>query len=84
MIEKLNAIWEDRRNITPSYATIERPKVLDIYKLLPRTNCKECGVPTCMAYAAGLVEGNLTLEGCPQLQDEAWAASLGSLRGMAL
>jgi len=40
---------------------------IDIYKLLPRTNCKECGVDNCMAFATKLVNREVTLEQCPPL-----------------
>ncbi|HAF17121.1 MAG: acetyl-CoA decarbonylase/synthase complex subunit gamma [Thermacetogeniaceae bacterium] len=44
---------------------------LAIFKLLPKTNCKECGVPTCMAFAMALASGKATLDQCPYISDEA-------------
>ncbi len=44
---------------------------LAIFKLLPKTNCKECGVPTCMAFAMALASGKATLDQCPYVSDEA-------------
>jgi ArsR family metal-binding transcriptional regulator len=84
LIRKINSIWERREEIEPSYTSYEKPKVLDIYKLLPRTNCKECGVPTCMAFAARLSEGKAALEECPELLDEKSAECVGTLRDMGL
>ena len=83
-VEWINSIWDDRESIEPSYATFEKPKVLDIYKLLPRTNCKECGAPTCMALADMLAKDNKTLEECPPLNDEECADKLTLLRDMGL
>jgi len=40
---------------------------IDVYKLLPRTNCKECGEPNCMAFAAKLVNREISLEDCPPI-----------------
>jgi len=40
---------------------------IDVYKLLPRTNCKECGEENCMAFAAKLVNREVKLEECPPL-----------------
>ncbi|HLE74881.1 MAG TPA: acetyl-CoA decarbonylase/synthase complex subunit gamma, partial [Candidatus Bathyarchaeia archaeon] len=40
---------------------------IDVYKLLPKTNCKECGQENCMAFAAKLVNREVTLEQCPPL-----------------
>jgi 4Fe-4S ferredoxin len=45
--------------------------MLDIYKLLPKTNCKKCGYATCMAYAAALREGRTTVECCSPLLEAA-------------
>lgn len=44
---------------------------LAIFKLLPKTNCKECGFPTCMAFAMALASGKTALEQCPHVSDEA-------------
>ncbi len=41
--------------------------VVEILKYLPRTNCKECGEMTCMAFAARLVKKDISLEACPPL-----------------
>jgi len=84
LVDRINAIWEDRENLEPSYATWEKPKVLDLLKLLPGTNCKECGVPTCMAYAAKLAEGKISLEDCPRLGEEDCAEQLTRLRDLGL
>ena len=83
-IEWINSVWEDRKNIEPSYATFEKPRVLDIYKLLPRTNCKECGAPTCMAFADLLAKDKKTLSECTALKDEECADELTLLRDMGL
>lgn len=44
---------------------------LDIFKLLPRTNCGDCGVPTCMAFAMKLAQKKAELGECPHASDEA-------------
>jgi len=44
---------------------------LQIFKLLPRTNCGECGIPTCMAFAMKLAAKNADLAACPYASDEA-------------
>jgi len=40
---------------------------IDVYMLLPRTNCKECGEPNCIAFAAKLVNREISLEKCPPI-----------------
>jgi acetyl-CoA decarbonylase/synthase complex subunit gamma len=46
-------------------------KALDIYKLLPRKNCKECGEPTCLTFAMKLAGGKGEVEKCPYLDENA-------------
>ena len=43
---------------------------IDVYKLLPRTNCKECGEENCMAFATKLVNKEIRLDQCTPLLDE--------------
>mmetsp|Transcript_22490 Transcript_22490/g.10822 ORF Transcript_22490/g.10822 Transcript_22490/m.10822 type:complete len:447 (+) Transcript_22490:6374-7714(+) len=43
---------------------------IQIFKLLPQTNCKECGVPTCLAFAMNLASGKAELDSCPYVSDE--------------
>jgi acetyl-CoA decarbonylase/synthase complex subunit gamma len=44
---------------------------LQIYKLLPKTNCKDCGFPTCLAFAMKLAAQQVDLDACPWVSDEA-------------
>lgn len=44
---------------------------IQIYKLLPKTNCGECGVPTCLAFAMNLAAGKADLSSCPYISEEA-------------
>jgi len=46
---------------------------LEIYKQLPKTNCKDCGHPTCLAFAMALASGKASLDACPHVSDEARA-----------
>lgn len=47
---------------------------LDIYKLLPKTNCKDCGFATCLAFAMALAQKKSSLDKCPHVTAEAKAA----------
>jgi acetyl-CoA decarbonylase/synthase complex subunit gamma len=44
---------------------------IEIFKLLPKTNCGECGVPTCLAFAMNLAAGKAELSSCPYISEEA-------------
>jgi acetyl-CoA decarbonylase/synthase complex subunit gamma len=46
---------------------------LEIYKLLPQTNCKDCGYPTCLAFAMKLAAKQASLDDCPHVSEEAKA-----------
>ncbi len=46
---------------------------IEIFKLLPKTNCGECGVPTCLAFAMNLAAGKAELAKCPKVSEEAKA-----------
>ena len=67
---EINEAWENRDNIQPSCEGAPKPMVIEILKLLPRTNCKECGAPTCMVFAARMAEGVKGSEDCPTLGAE--------------
>ena len=44
---------------------------IQIFKLLPKTNCKKCGFPTCLAFAMKLAQGGVELSACPDVSEEA-------------
>ncbi len=46
-------------------------KGLDIFKLSPKKNCKECGVPTCMAFCMKVAQGSVSIDKCPYFSQEA-------------
>jgi acetyl-CoA decarbonylase/synthase complex subunit gamma len=51
---------------------------LEIYKHLPKTNCGDCGVPTCLAFAMKLAQKQTSLDKCPHVTDQAKAALDGA------
>jgi ArsR family metal-binding transcriptional regulator len=69
VIELVNRVWEEHEHITPRLKERKLPTVYEIYKLLPGTNCKECGYPTCLACAADMRNGVISLEECPLLSN---------------
>jgi hypothetical protein len=50
---------------------MQQPSVLDIIKYLPKTNCRDCGFPACMAFAAMILQGQAELSQCPYISPEA-------------
>ena len=55
---------------------------MEVYKLLPGTNCKQCGQPTCYTFALKLTLGQIELTDCPVLQEPACARQWAQLQGM--
>ncbi len=78
----LNQAWARRDEIQPRHEGRLVPRPLDVYELLPRTNCQACGETTCMAFAFGLLESRHRPELCPPLADLTFAAQLRALRDM--
>lgn len=66
--QQINETWERRHEIQPSTSVPRPPRPLDLLRLLPRTNCGQCGVPTCMVFALGLAEGGRDPAQCPPLE----------------
>jgi len=67
---EINETWERRDEIEPSWESAPRPVVMEIFKLLPRTNCRECGLPTCLVFAVQASEGVKDQDDCPPLGRE--------------
>jgi acetyl-CoA decarbonylase/synthase complex subunit gamma len=63
----------------PRKKTIREISPIDVYRLLPRTNCGECGEANCMAFATRLVNGEYQIKACSPLLKEEHAASLAAL-----
>ena len=64
---EINAAWENRNRIVPSYEGAPKPKLVEILKMLPKTNCRTCGEPTCMVFAVRMAEGVKNPDDCPPM-----------------
>ena len=63
----INETYEKRDQIEPNYSMTAELKALDIFKLLPGTNCKKCGELTCLAFAVKLVGRDTEIRKCDPL-----------------
>ena len=70
LVEAINATWDHRHELVAATGARRAPRPLDIWALLPQSNCRECGEATCMAFAFGLAQGKRELAECPPLQVE--------------
>ncbi|MHB1015952.1 MAG: (Fe-S)-binding protein [Desulfurivibrionaceae bacterium] len=64
---EINTAWKNRGEITPKYSAAPWPKPADILSLLPKTDCGQCGLSTCIAFASMVAEGGKDAEDCPAL-----------------
>ncbi len=71
----LNETHANREKIIPTYTSRSMPSPLDIFKLLPGKNCKECGEPTCMAFVMKIVNNDADWTECPLLSRKEFEAN---------
>jgi DNA-binding CsgD family transcriptional regulator/ArsR family metal-binding transcriptional regulator len=65
LIRFLNDIYVRRHEIVPNHRRYRPVSVVEIYRLLPRTNCGDCGYPTCLSFAGALRQGRTAPDQCP-------------------
>jgi ArsR family metal-binding transcriptional regulator len=82
LVELVNATWARRDQLAPDSTTHPRLQPLEIYPLLPRTNCKACGAETCFAFALKLVAAQTELARCTSLDAAEFAAQRARLAAM--
>jgi ArsR family metal-binding transcriptional regulator len=70
LVDLVNQTWERRDELEPDTSTHERRQPLELYHLLPRTNCKRCGEETCFAFALKLAAAQAQLVDCPLLYED--------------
>ena len=64
---EINSVWEQRAEIVPSFESARSPSFIEVLKLLPKTNCRECNEATCIVFATRVIEGVKDHNNCPQL-----------------
>jgi len=79
LIAQINDVWARRGEITPRIEKRRRLTPMDVYRLLPKTNCQACGEPTCFIFATKLVAGLVKLRDCALLQDPEYAEQWAKL-----
>jgi ArsR family metal-binding transcriptional regulator len=84
IIDLVNRTWERRAEITPDTTTRQRPTPMAIYKLLPNTNCKKCGEPTCYSFALKLTASQKKIADCPPLFEPQNAEKLTALENIVI
>jgi ArsR family metal-binding transcriptional regulator len=80
--DAINATWEHRHALKPVTQRRLPPGPLDVYPVLPQTNCKQCGEATCMAFAVGLLQQRRQPGECLPLNDPVFTERLAALEAM--
>ena len=64
---QINEAWGRRDQIEPTHGVAPKPRILEILKLLPKTNCRECGQPTCTVFSLLVAQGAKIPNDCHHL-----------------
>ncbi|MFN3504689.1 MAG: (Fe-S)-binding protein [Caldimicrobium sp.] len=68
LLEIFLELFQKKDELTPDFNPIKRPPALEIYKGLPKTNCKECGEISCLAFAIKLSMAEVEVSQCPYIK----------------
>ena len=84
LIDLVNRTWERRAEIKPDKTTHQRPTPMAIFKLLPQTNCKECGDQTCYNFALKLATAQKKLADCPTIEQAQYTDKRSELEAIII
>jgi ArsR family metal-binding transcriptional regulator len=70
LVDAFNATWTHRHELISVNTARRALRLLDVWSLLPQTNCKQCGEATCMAFAAALLQHRRILSDCLPPKDD--------------
>jgi len=83
LVDAINKTWEHREDLVAVTARRNTPRPLDVWSLLPQTNCKQCGEATCMAFAVALIQHSRTPDECvPLMGNEELVGQRAALEAM--
>lgn len=78
----VNNTYEKKDIIEPLHEMREKPTTLEVYKYLPKLNCKKCGEATCLAFASKLLSGTQTIKKCRPIYEEDNKENLDKMQDM--
>jgi len=71
----INDTYKRKSEITPNYKGRKQLGLLQVYSMLPKKNCKKCGEPSCMAFAAKLSKFEAEIDDCPLFNEKEYSES---------
>ncbi|WP_353107052.1 (Fe-S)-binding protein [Acetoanaerobium noterae] len=83
VMELVNSTYDSMSNITPLYERRANPSTIEVYKYLPKTNCKSCGCATCLSFAAKMIAGEYKINHCKTIFIEGYEEQKEKLLDMA-
>ena len=84
MIDLVNRTWERARRDHSQLGNAPAPGSMALYKLLPQTNCHQCGERSCFYFALKLVTSQKHLADCPALLDPQYAEQAAALNELVI
>jgi ArsR family metal-binding transcriptional regulator len=82
LVDAINATWDNRAELVAATVARRAPRPLDVWALLPQTNCRECGESTCMAFAFALLQQQRAVPECPVLTTAPFADRRATLEAV--
>ncbi len=82
--DAINTMWEHRHELVAVPTRRRVPRPLDVWSLLPQTNCKQCGEPTCFTFAFQLAASQKKIANCPPLFEPSSAEKLVALQAIVI
>jgi ArsR family metal-binding transcriptional regulator len=82
--EMINETYQNREKIEPDYTTAKELKSSDVLKLLPGTNCRECGERSCFSFSFKLIRHEVEISKCKPLFSREYQVKRESLSGLLL
>lgn len=71
LVDAINATWAQRTELVAVTQVRRAPRPMDVWTLLPQSNCKKCGEATCMAFAFAVLQQQRDLTECEPLAEDA-------------
>ncbi len=84
LIKTVNRTWERREEMEPEFEKHRRPTPMALFKLLPGTNCRQCGEQTCFIFATKLAASQRRIEDCLPLLKPGFADNLAGLKSIVI
>lgn len=84
LIDLVNHTWDSRADITPDTTARQRPTSMAIFKLLPQTNCKQCGELSCYNFALKLAASQRKIKDCQPLAEDQYIEMRRTLNAIIL